>query len=170
MTDPLSIDDIRAAASRIAGHARVTPCEKSYALSALTGADVWLKYDSLQVTGSFKFRGALNTLSQLSDDDIPDRVPGRDEGRDQEPWPRAPLAHLLPARQEREEGAAAHEGAGSFESGGSGRCRGGEHRGRCGPAGGGGRRRCGVFAPYIDLEMAERDGNRAVFRGRARRP
>lgn len=69
MTDPLSIDDIRAAASRIAGHARVTPCETSYALSALTGADVWLKYDSLQVTGSFKFRGALNTLSQLSDDD-----------------------------------------------------------------------------------------------------
>ncbi len=67
MTDPLSIDDIRAAASRIAGHARVTPCETSYALSALTGADVWLKYDSLQVTGSFKFRGALNTLSQLSD-------------------------------------------------------------------------------------------------------
>jgi threonine dehydratase len=68
MTDHTSIDDIRAAASRIAGHARVTPCERSYALSEITGADVWLKYDSLQVTGSFKFRGALNTLLQLSDD------------------------------------------------------------------------------------------------------
>lgn len=67
MTEHLSIDDIRAAAARIAGHARVTPCEKSYALSEMTGADVWLKYDSLQVTGSFKFRGALNTLLQLSD-------------------------------------------------------------------------------------------------------
>ena len=74
MNDHLSIDEIRAAASRIAGHARVTPCEKSYALSEMTGADVWLKYDSLQVTGSFKFRGALNTLLQLPDDEKPNGI------------------------------------------------------------------------------------------------
>lgn len=43
-----------------------TPLEKSLLLSAQTGANIYLKYESLQLTGSFKLRGSTNKLSQLS--------------------------------------------------------------------------------------------------------
>jgi len=59
-------DDVRAAAKRIAGHARRTPLLASTPLDALTGGRILLKLETLQHTGSFKFRGAWNRLAQLT--------------------------------------------------------------------------------------------------------
>ena len=57
--------DIEAAAERIRPHARTTPVDPSPELSRLGGAEVWLKMEHLQVTGSFKLRGAMNRLLTL---------------------------------------------------------------------------------------------------------
>jgi len=65
----VSLDDIRAAAQRIAGAVEHTPCVESRTLSRLTGAQVFLKFENLQFTASFKERGALNKLLSLSADE-----------------------------------------------------------------------------------------------------
>jgi len=57
---------IEAAAERIRPHVRETPVDPSAELSRLGGADVFLKMENLQVTGSFKLRGAMNRLGLLS--------------------------------------------------------------------------------------------------------
>ena len=57
---------IEAAYARISPYIRETPVEHSPILSQLTGADVWLKLENLQLTGSFKLRGAINKLLSLS--------------------------------------------------------------------------------------------------------
>jgi threonine dehydratase len=62
----LSLDDIRAAAERIRGQVERTPLRHSRTLSRITGADIWVKYENQQFTGSFKDRGALNRLSRLN--------------------------------------------------------------------------------------------------------
>ncbi len=62
----LTLAMVRAAATRLAGHAVLTPLLRPPALAARTGADVLLKVESLQRTGSFKFRGAYNRLAQLT--------------------------------------------------------------------------------------------------------
>src|SRR5882672_6475150 len=62
----ISLDDIRAAAGRIAGSVERTPFVHSRTLSQLTGAQVFLKLENLQFTASFKERGALNKLLSLS--------------------------------------------------------------------------------------------------------
>jgi threonine dehydratase len=61
----VSLEDVRAAAQRIAGAVERTPCLMSRTLSRLTGAEVWLKFENLQFTASFKERGALNKLLLL---------------------------------------------------------------------------------------------------------
>jgi threonine dehydratase len=61
----VTLGDIRAAAQRIAGAVERTPCLYSRTLSSLTGAEVWLKFENLQFTASFKERGALNRLLAL---------------------------------------------------------------------------------------------------------
>lgn len=66
---PPGIGEIRAAAERIALHARVTPVLESLALNERVGGRVLVKAESLQQTGSFKFRGALNRVMQLTDDE-----------------------------------------------------------------------------------------------------
>lgn len=58
---------VREAASRLQGAVVRTPCERSRTLSALTGADVWLKFENRQFTASFKERGALNCLLSLDE-------------------------------------------------------------------------------------------------------
>jgi threonine dehydratase len=58
--------DIEAAAQRLNGLAIRTPLIESVALSAFTGGRVFLKIETLQRTGSFKFRGAYNRLVQLT--------------------------------------------------------------------------------------------------------
>jgi len=62
----VSLADIQAAAGRIAGAVEQTPCLHSHTLSRLTGAEVFLKFENLQFTASFKERGALNKLLSLS--------------------------------------------------------------------------------------------------------
>jgi threonine dehydratase len=61
----LTLDDIRAAAERLRGEVIDTPCLPSRTLSALTGCEVYLKFENLQFTASFKERGALNKMAQL---------------------------------------------------------------------------------------------------------
>lgn len=61
----VTLEDIRAARERIGGTLQATPCVRSEALSARCGAAVHLKLESLQRTGSFKARGALNKLLQM---------------------------------------------------------------------------------------------------------
>ncbi|HYN89843.1 MAG TPA: threonine/serine dehydratase [Ardenticatenaceae bacterium] len=63
----LTINDILHAQHRIAPYLRPSPLVHSPALSERTGADVWLKLESRQPTGSFKVRGALNAASLLPD-------------------------------------------------------------------------------------------------------
>lgn len=65
MTRIPDFDDVRAAARRLAGHARLTPLLADTPLDPLTGGRILLKLETLQHTGSFKFRGAWNRLSQL---------------------------------------------------------------------------------------------------------
>jgi len=65
----VTFDDILAARERIKGQVDRTPVRHSRRLSQLTGAEVWVKYDNLHFTGSFKERGALNRLLQLSPDE-----------------------------------------------------------------------------------------------------
>ena len=63
---PISLEDIRRAAARLAGAIEHTPCLHSRTLSRLTGAEIFLKFENLQFTASFKERGALNKLLSLS--------------------------------------------------------------------------------------------------------
>src|ERR1700732_3987360 len=64
----LGIEDIRAASRRLDGHAVVTPLLESALLNARLGGRLLIKAEALQRTGSFKFRGAYNTLAQLDAD------------------------------------------------------------------------------------------------------
>ncbi|MFL6733526.1 MAG: threonine ammonia-lyase [Sphingomicrobium sp.] len=64
-----TIEEIRAAAKRIDGAVIRTPTLHSKALSEIIGAEVWLKFENLQLTAAYKERGALNKLLQLSDDE-----------------------------------------------------------------------------------------------------
>ncbi|MFO1159927.1 MAG: threonine ammonia-lyase [Reyranellaceae bacterium] len=65
----VSLAGIQDAARRIAGAVVRTPCLKSDTLSRIVGADIWVKFENLQYTASFKERGALNTLLQLTADE-----------------------------------------------------------------------------------------------------
>ncbi|MEO8807575.1 MAG: threonine ammonia-lyase [Burkholderiaceae bacterium] len=62
----LTVDDVRAAAERLRGEIIDTPCMPSRTLSALAGCEVFLKFENLQFTASFKERGALNKMAQLT--------------------------------------------------------------------------------------------------------
>ena len=67
--DTLGAEDIRAAAERLRGHVLETPCLPSRTLGEMVGCEVFLKFENLQFTASFKERGALNKLAQLSEDE-----------------------------------------------------------------------------------------------------
>ncbi len=64
---PVTYEDILAAEQRIAGKVERTPMRLSRTLSEITGAEVWIKFENLQFTASFKERGAWNKLSQLTE-------------------------------------------------------------------------------------------------------
>ncbi|UMP05369.1 pyridoxal-phosphate dependent enzyme [Amycolatopsis sp. EV170708-02-1] len=70
MTAPVTIDDIRDAAARLAGVAHRTPVVRSRTLDDLVGAEVFLKCENLQRVGAFKFRGAYNAASRLSPEQL----------------------------------------------------------------------------------------------------
>jgi len=63
---PVTLRDIEAAADVLAGAVRQTNFERSRTLSDISGAHIWLKFENLQFTATFKERGALNRLSALS--------------------------------------------------------------------------------------------------------
>ncbi|GAA0802365.1 pyridoxal-phosphate dependent enzyme [Spirilliplanes yamanashiensis] len=65
-TAPVTLADVRDAATRIAGVAHRTPVLRSRTLDALAGAEVYLKCENLQRVGAFKFRGAYNAASRLT--------------------------------------------------------------------------------------------------------
>jgi threonine dehydratase len=69
MSHAIGIDDVLAARAIIADQVQRTPMLPSPRLSAATGADVFVKYENMQTTGSFKERGALVRLSRLGDDE-----------------------------------------------------------------------------------------------------
>jgi len=66
---PVSLRDIETAAGVLAGFVKRTSFERSRTLSDITGASIWLKFENLQFTATFKERGALNRLSALSADE-----------------------------------------------------------------------------------------------------
>ena len=65
MSLPVTADDVAAAAERIHGAVVETPCSSSRTLSAITGAEIVLKFENFQYTASFKERGARNFLLAL---------------------------------------------------------------------------------------------------------
>lgn len=65
----IELTDIQAAATRLQGQLLRTPCVASRTLSDITGAQVFLKFENLQFTASFKERGACNKLAQLTPDE-----------------------------------------------------------------------------------------------------
>ena len=66
---PVSFNDIQSAATRLKGIANRTPVFTSRTLDDRVGANVFLKCESFQRVGAFKFRGAYNAISQLSDEE-----------------------------------------------------------------------------------------------------
>ena len=63
----VSLADIQQAARAIDGQIVRTPCRRSRTLSEISGCDIWLKFENLQFTASFKERGALNKLLSLTE-------------------------------------------------------------------------------------------------------
>jgi len=61
-------DLVKAAQKRIEGHAHVTPVMTSQTLNDITGAQIFLKCENFQRMGAFKFRGAYNAMSQLTEE------------------------------------------------------------------------------------------------------
>ena len=62
-------EHIKAAEERLQGHANITPIMTSRTLNRLVGVEVYLKCENFQRMGAFKFRGAFNAMSRLSDAD-----------------------------------------------------------------------------------------------------
>jgi threonine dehydratase len=62
-------EQIKAAKKRLKGYANITPIMSSRTLNQMVGADVYFKCENFQRTGAFKFRGAFNSISQLSEKD-----------------------------------------------------------------------------------------------------
>lgn len=65
----IGLPDVRQAAARLTGQVLNTPCLASHMLSQLAGCEVFLKFENLQYTASFKERGACNKLVQLSQEE-----------------------------------------------------------------------------------------------------
>ena len=65
----ITIEDVRAAAAAIKGAVERTPTRLSRTLSEIAGCEIWLKFENLQFTASFKDRGALNKLLSLTEDE-----------------------------------------------------------------------------------------------------
>src|SRR6187401_2201753 len=68
MEPAISFADVQAAAERLRGVAHRTPVLTSRTLDEITGAQVFLKAESFQRMGAFKFRGAYNAISSLRDE------------------------------------------------------------------------------------------------------
>ena len=67
-TPAITFDEVREAAKRIAPYAHRTPVVTCQAINERLGASLFFKCENLQKSGAFKFRGAINAVSQLTDD------------------------------------------------------------------------------------------------------
>ncbi|MEM9626297.1 MAG: threonine ammonia-lyase [Pseudomonadota bacterium] len=65
----ITLEDVQKAAARLKGQIAETPCVRSETLSMMTGSEVFLKFENLQFTSSFKERGALNCLLQMTEEE-----------------------------------------------------------------------------------------------------
>lgn len=90
-------DDITAAASRIEGQAVHTPLLNSAYLDDIAGCRVFLKPECLQRTGSFKFRGAFNTISLMTEEDRKSGVVAVSSGNHAQGVADAARIHGIPA-------------------------------------------------------------------------
>ncbi|MDP6706723.1 MAG: threonine/serine dehydratase [Alphaproteobacteria bacterium] len=88
-----TIDDVLAAAERISGRAVATPLLEAPALNALVGGRLLVKAEPLQLTGSFKFRGAYNRISRIPEAERPAGVVAYSSGNHAQGV--AAAAHLL---------------------------------------------------------------------------
>jgi threonine dehydratase len=66
----IGLNDIEAARARLRGVVQATPCLRSRAFSDELGAHAWFKHETLQLTGSFKVRGAFNKIASLPPDQV----------------------------------------------------------------------------------------------------
>jgi threonine dehydratase len=66
---PVTLEDVEAARGRVQPEIVDTDCDWSRTLSQMLGCKIWLKFENLQFTSSFKERGAINRLSALSDEE-----------------------------------------------------------------------------------------------------
>lgn len=66
---PLTIKDIKKAYELLEGKVRKTPLVKSFYLTSKTDGEIYLKLENMQLTGSFKFRGAFNKISHLTEEE-----------------------------------------------------------------------------------------------------
>ncbi len=66
---PVTLEAVEAARERVLGEIVETDCDRSRTLSQMLGCTIWLKFENLQFTASFKERGAINRLSALSDEE-----------------------------------------------------------------------------------------------------
>jgi len=91
-------DDVLGASQRLAGHSRRTPLLADTPLDASTGGRILLKLETLQHTGSFKFRGAYNRLAQIRQIDAA-RVSSRSRRAiTHRAWPRRRACSAFPRR------------------------------------------------------------------------
>ncbi|MBB6249586.1 threonine ammonia-lyase [Nitrospirillum iridis] len=67
--EAVTLNDVRAAALAISGQVIDTPCIPSRTLSRIAGCEIWVKFENLQFTASFKERGALNRLLSLTEEE-----------------------------------------------------------------------------------------------------
>ncbi len=93
----ITVDDVERAAERIAPFAVRTPVISSTNLSRLTGAELFLKAEMLQRTGSFKFRGATNTIAALDPDVRAAGIVSYSSGNHAQAISRAAGLHDVPA-------------------------------------------------------------------------
>lgn len=67
---PISIDDVRGAARRIAPYIHRTPVVTCESIDSAVGAELFFKCENLQKSGAFKFRGAANSVLQLTESQL----------------------------------------------------------------------------------------------------
>src|SRR4051812_18182400 len=94
---PLSFPDIERAAARLKGVAHRTPVVTSRTIDHAAGASVFLKCEGFQRIGAFKFRGAYNTVAQLSDDELARGVCASSSGNHAQALALAASLHGVPA-------------------------------------------------------------------------
>ncbi len=97
MTQPVSWSEIEAARRRIAPYAHCTPVHTSRLLDAACGANVFLKCESFQRTGSFKFRGATNAAAALTPTERKRGVIADSSGNHAQALALAACLHQIPA-------------------------------------------------------------------------